>query len=111
MNRLIGSNTDRYLRWGIGMLVAVLLSLGVIHSALPAPVWAATIVCDPQPGINYYVVLVNDIPQRVEAQADGSLRLEVTDTTAIYKAAACNQWECSHTVTVAPGAPNRMRMQ
>lgn len=88
-------------------LILVLLSWFVLESTVNA----AVLECDPQPGITYYVVLVNDVPQRVEAQEDGSLKMEITDSAAIYKAAACNKWECSHTVTVVPGVPNRMRMR
>ena len=70
---------------------------------------AAYLICDPQIGVKYYVVLEDGQPKRVEAQTDGSLKMENPLSTAKYMAAACNDTGCSETTALKIMIPKNFR--
>jgi hypothetical protein len=58
----------------------LLLSI-VIFLALASFAEAKSLICDPQPGVDYYVITgASWFPQPIPAQPDGSLKVSVDET-------------------------------
>lgn len=105
--------TSKWFQWAVMYWKAILIILVVTLFVL-AFAWKSygdNLVCDPQAGVMYYVVIDNESPVKVVAQADGSLKMENVDTTHIYMAAACNSAGCSRTTNIKPSDPKDARIE
>jgi len=73
--------------------------------------WAASLVCDPQAGVTYYILIESGEAKSVPAQTDGSLKYDNMIVGAVYLTAACNSGGCSRTVNLKPSETNNFRAE